>query len=107
MLMAATSMATILNGDDNTDVMVAAMATADGTTIGGYSGRRRRYRGGYSGRRRRYRGIFGTLSGDMFGTLHNSNNGALTSLNLASNELGSEGAKHVAEAVKGHVSVAV
>lgn len=29
---------------------------------------------------------------------------ALTSLNLASNELKAEGAKHVAEAIKGHVS---
>ena len=32
------------------------------------------------------------------------NNGALTSLNLASNRLGAEGAKHVAKAIKGHVS---
>ena len=32
------------------------------------------------------------------------NNGALTSLNLASNILMVEGAKHVAEAIKGHVS---
>ena len=31
-------------------------------------------------------------------------NGALTSLNLASNVLRAEGAKHVAEAIKGHVS---
>ena len=30
--------------------------------------------------------------------------GALTSLNLASNRLGAEGAKQVAEAIKGHVS---
>ena len=39
-------------------------------------------------------------------TLANSikNNGALTSLNLTSNLLGAEGAKHVAEAIKGHVS---
>jgi hypothetical protein len=33
-----------------------------------------------------------------------SANGALTSLNLASNKLGSEGAKHVAEAIKLNVS---
>ena len=32
------------------------------------------------------------------------NNGALTSLNLASNELEAEGAKHVAEAIKVNVS---
>ena len=32
------------------------------------------------------------------------NNGALTSLNLASNDLNAEGAEHVAEAIKGHVS---
>ncbi len=32
------------------------------------------------------------------------NNGALTSLNLAENELGPQGAAHVAEAIKGHVS---
>ena len=32
------------------------------------------------------------------------NNGALTSLNLASNLLKAEGAKHVAEAIKRHVS---
>ena len=32
------------------------------------------------------------------------NNGPLTSLNLANNWLGPEGAKHVAEAIKGHVS---
>ena len=31
-------------------------------------------------------------------------NGALTSLNLANNDLRAEGAKHVAEAIKGHVS---
>ena len=31
-------------------------------------------------------------------------NGALTSVNLASNSIGAEGAKHVAEAIKGHVS---
>ena len=31
-------------------------------------------------------------------------NGALTSLNLANNNLGLEGAKNVAEAIKGHVS---
>ena len=30
--------------------------------------------------------------------------GALTSLNLASNLIAAEGAKHVAEAIKGHVS---
>ena len=29
---------------------------------------------------------------------------ALTSLNLASNNIGAKGAKHVAEAIKGHVS---
>ena len=34
----------------------------------------------------------------------NSNKGALTSLNLASNQLGAEGAKHVAEAIKVNVS---
>ena len=33
-----------------------------------------------------------------------STNGALTSLNLSENKLGTEGAKHVAEAVKDHVS---
>ena len=32
------------------------------------------------------------------------NNGALTSLNLSRNKLESEGAKHVTEAIKGHVS---
>ena len=32
-------------------------------------------------------------------------NAALTSLNLASNNLHAEGARHVAEAIKGHVSV--
>ena len=31
-------------------------------------------------------------------------NGALTSLNLSENYFGAEGAKHVAEAIKGHVS---
>ena len=31
-------------------------------------------------------------------------NGAMTSLDLSYNELGAEGAKHVAEAVKDHVS---
>ena len=34
----------------------------------------------------------------------NSANGALMSLNLASNTLGAEGAKHVAEAIKVNVS---
>ncbi len=34
----------------------------------------------------------------------NSTNGALTSLNLSENYFGAEGAKHVAEAIKGHVS---
>ena len=33
-----------------------------------------------------------------------STNRALTSLNLASNDLRAQGAKHVAEAIKGHVS---
>ena len=33
------------------------------------------------------------------------NSGALTSLDLASNRLGAEGAKHVAEAIKVHVSL--
>ena len=33
------------------------------------------------------------------------NNGALTSLNLAENSLKAEGAKHVATAIKGNVSV--
>ena len=33
-----------------------------------------------------------------------SANGALTSLNLASNYLFAEGAKHIAEVIKGHVS---
>ena len=32
-------------------------------------------------------------------------NGALVSLNLAMNLIGAKGAKHVAEAIKGHVSV--
>ena len=32
------------------------------------------------------------------------NNGALTSFNLSKNYFGPEGAKHVAEAIKGHVS---
>ena len=33
------------------------------------------------------------------------NNGALTSLNLANNDLRAEGAKHIAEAIKANVSV--
>ena len=36
--------------------------------------------------------------------LNKGTNEALTSLNLANNELGAEGAKHVAEAIKEHVS---
>ena len=31
-------------------------------------------------------------------------NGVLTSLNLASNDIGAEGTKHIAKAIKGHVS---
>ena len=33
-----------------------------------------------------------------------STNGALTSLNLSWNQLRAEGTKHIAEAIKGHVS---
>ena len=38
---------------------------------------------------------------------YNTTKGALTSLNLADNRIKAEGAKHVAEAIKGHVSAAV
>ena len=45
-----------------------------------------------------------TIATGVDGEIDNSGNGALTSLNLASNNLGPKGAKHVAEAIKGHVS---
>lgn len=51
--------------------------------------------------------IYGDLDGPGFAeefAIGVSDNGALTSLNLADNYLWAEGAKHVAEAIKDHVS---
>ena len=59
-------------------------------------------RNNWQDRRRRWQGDGPAFAKELAAGV--SANGALTSLNLASNRLGPKGAEHVAEAIKGHVS---